>query len=326
MYESPTYDSELKNELSYDECLTIIDDFHTVLSHWNVGGKINFTGGDPFLKAGFFDILKYTNEKKISIGILGNPTSINYKTAKKLKELGVSRYQISIDGMEKTHDNLRGRKGAFQDAIRAIRILRDIGIPTVVMFTVSKINSNELIDVIRLVSNESVSIFDFARLVPIGHGKNIQKDMLTSQEYKKLLFQVLEEYKILQETGVKTYFGRKESLWTLLYQELGLVKPFPSEKDSIFTGCSMGWGGITILADGTILPCRRLPIEIGKAPNDSIKKIFIESQLLNEIRNYKKMQKCCNCELLQFCRGCPAVAFAVTGDFLSSDPQCWRIG
>ena len=39
----------------------------------------------------------------------------------------------------------------------------------------------------------------------------------------------------------------------------------------------------------------------------------------------ERMEKCGKCELLPFCRGCMAVAYGATGDFLSGDPQCWKV-
>lgn len=322
VYGSSTYKQELKNELDYETCLTVIDDFYEMITRWGVRGRINFTGGDPLLKEEIFDILDYTQRKGISVGILGNPDHLDYDIASHLKELGVFRYQLSIDGLEDTHDRIRRTKGAFKDAIRAIRILNEVELPCVVMFTVSKENANELIDVIRLVAKEEVPIFDFARLSPVGIGK--QLGVLTPKEYRSLLLNVLEEYRLLQENGCKTRFGRKENLWTLLYQELGLLKPLPNDKETIYSGCLVGCNILTILSDGTVLACRRLPIEIGKVPKQSLRDIFISSRELNLMRDTELMQKCSKCELKQFCRGCKSVAYAIKGDYLAGDPQCWK--
>lgn len=183
----------------------IIDDFYEMINHLGVPGRINFTGKDPLLKEEIFDILDYTQRKGITVGLLGNPEHLDYDTVSHLKELGVFRYQISIDGLEDTHDRIREKKGAFKEAIRAIHILKEVELPCVAMFTVSKENANELIDVIRLVAKEDVPIFDFARLSPVESGK--QLGVLTSKEYHSLLLNVLEEYRLLQENGCKTRFG-----------------------------------------------------------------------------------------------------------------------
>jgi radical SAM protein with 4Fe4S-binding SPASM domain len=274
------------------------------------------------LRKDFFKILKYAKNKGFILGILGNPYHLDLTTAKKLKNLRVSFYQISIDGLEKTHDKLR-RKGSFRESLRALRLLKRVGIKTKVMFTLSKYNMNELIKVMRLVARENVDMFSFSRLVPIGSGEKLKKDLPTPEEYRKLLLEILEEIAKLKAKGFKTQFKIRESLFSLLLQELGLLPPLPNN-GIIYSGCGIGINSLAILADGTVYPCRRLPIKIGKVPEQKIKDIFLHSKILNELRNVEKFKKCSKCDLLQVCRGCPAIAYAVHGDYFAPDPQCWK--
>ncbi|MCS7105735.1 MAG: SPASM domain-containing protein [Candidatus Aenigmarchaeota archaeon] len=203
-------------------------------------------------------------------------------------------------------------------------MLKKFGIKTKVMFTVSKGNMNELIKVMRLVAKEGVDIFSFSRLVPVGSGSKLRKYLLTSKEYRKLLLRVLEEIVRLKRKGYKTYFKVRENLCFLLEQELGLLPPIP-DNEIIYDGCYVGVNSLTILANGIVYPCRRLPIKIGKVPEEKIKDIFLKSKVLNELRDVKKFEKCSKCNLLQICRGCPAVAYAVYGNYFAPDPQCWKI-
>lgn len=319
-----TYNHELENELDLHTCLNIIDDYSVTLKHWGVSGRINFTGGDPLLKEDFFDIFKYARDKGINVGILGNPDTLNFEIAKEMKQLGIFRYQISIDGLESTHDKIRNKKGSFITALNALDILKSIGIPSVVMYTLNHQNSHQLIDIIELVAKKEVSIFDFARYTPIVNKENLY--LGKKFNYRSLLLDVLEKYKELEEAGCKTYFGRKDPLWALLYHELGLLRTNPYDKMTIYNGCQIGCGILTILADGTILPCRRLPIKIGKVPEQSIKDIFIYSTELKEMRDITRLKKCNKCDIRQYCRGCRSVAYETDGDYFSIDPQCWKEG
>jgi radical SAM protein with 4Fe4S-binding SPASM domain len=325
MHDSPSYKSELENELSPEQCLRVLDDFERAVRGWGVEARINFSGGDPLLRKDLLPLIKEARHRGFMVGILGNPQLLTRRTALALKEAGVSRYQISLDGLEKTHDSLRGRKGAFRDALRAIRILNRARLPSVVMFTLSRLNAAELIPVIRLCARENVRIFDFARLVPTGTGRSLKGEMLGAAEYRELLLRVLEEYRRLEAAGCRTYFGRKENLWVLLYHELGLLPPLPEKRGTVFSGCSVGSRLMTILADGTVLACRRLPVELGRVPAGRLREIFISSKNHRRLRSVEKMKRCARCRLLPFCRGCPAVAHGATGDFLAGDPQCWRV-
>lgn len=85
-----------------------------------------------------------------------------------------------------------------------------------------------------------------------------------------------------------------------------------------------GYLGLSILENGTVLACRRLPIPIGKVPHQRIRDIFILSRKLNEMRRIERLEKCKDCELLLYCRGCRAVTYGITGDYFKPDPQCWK--
>ncbi|MEM2870366.1 MAG: radical SAM protein [Thermoplasmata archaeon] len=325
MHDSPTYESELRNELGPEECVRVLEDFGETLEAWGVRGRVSFSGGDPLLRKDLTDLCRRASSMGMMVGILGNPRLLTKKKARELRDAGVVRYQISIDGLERTHDALRGRRGAFRDAIRAIRILNAVDLPSVVMFTVSRLNAAELIPVIRLCASEGVRVFDFARLVPTGSGRALKNQLLAPEEYRELLLQVLEEYRRLRAEGCGTHFGRKENLWTLLYHELGLLPRLPRERGVIYSGCSVGYRILTILADGTVLSCRRLPVIIGKVPGASLREIFIYSDGHRSLRSYERMRRCSRCRLLPFCRGCMAVAHGVSGDPMAADPQCWRV-
>jgi radical SAM protein with 4Fe4S-binding SPASM domain len=256
------------------------------------------------------------------MGILGNPELLSDKTTTYLKKHGVTSYQLSIDGMEKVHDEFR-RLGSFRRTLEGIRLLNKHNLRSVVMFTLSKQNMGDLIPVINLAAEEGVSVFDFARIVPIGKGVQFREEQIKPEEYRDFLLRILEEYKALKLKGCKTYFGRKDHLWRLLYKELGLLPPLAKDKKTIFHGCSIGIHFLTIVADGTVYSCRRLPIKIGQVPSQSLRDIFIKSTELNEMRQVEKLEKCSKCDLLQYCRGCPAVSYGTNGNYFSADPQCW---
>ena len=325
MHDSPTFDSELENELGTRECMRILDDFTDMTRSMGVGARINFSGGDPLLRKDFFALAREASFRGFSVGILGNPHLLTPGMARRLLDSGVSRYQLSLDGLERTPDSLRGRAGAFRDALRAIKVLNDAGLPSVVMFTVSRLNAAELVRVIDLCARRKVRVFDFARLVPGGTGKGLAGALVTAQEYRQLLLDVLDKYRRLEARGCDTYFGRKENLWTLLYSELGLLPSLPHERGMIYSGCSVGSRIMTILADGTVLACRRLPVKIGKVPRQHLREIFINSKNHRQLRACERMEKCGKCELLPYCRGCMAVAHGAKGDFLAGDPQCWKV-
>jgi radical SAM protein with 4Fe4S-binding SPASM domain len=320
MYDSPTYESEKKNELSFEDCIKVLDDFCETNKKLGSKPAINFSGGDPLIRNDFFKILEECKKRKIPVQIIGNPYLINDEMAKKLKKLKIVSFQISIDGLEKTHDEER-QVGSFKESLRALAVLKKHGIQTGCMFTVSKKNAKELIPLIKILNNK-VDDFDFARMVPIGSAAKMKEYLFTANEYNKFLLKVFDTYRKISKKS-KTSYGTKENLWTLLFYEKGTFKPKKGEK-LVREGCGMGIRHMTILSDGTVVPCRRMPIKVGKVPQESFYDIFLKSKELQSVREIDKLEKCRKCELLNYCRGCPAVAYAMRGNSFAPDPQCWK--
>ena len=107
--------------------------------------------------------------------------------------------------------------------------------------------------------------------------------------------------------------------------------------DTAFGGCAAGVSGLTILPDGTITPCRRLPIPLGNINRDSLREIWVTSPVLNRLRDRTAYRgKCGACSRWAACRGCRAIAYAYAqahggDDYLADDPQCprkdgWGVG
>jgi len=109
-----------------------------------------------------------------------------------------------------------------------------------------------------------------------------------------------------------------------LLQPESLIQKFGRELDKITSGCSIGVNGLSVLADGTVYPCRRLPIPIANIREQTIAEIFIENSLLNQFRDFHNLKDCGECNNVTYCRGCRAIAYAVTGSAFAGDPQCFK--
>ncbi len=326
MYDSPTYASQIGNEMPLEKCEETLADFEEFAKEKKFKGEISFSGGDPLLKPGFPDLLEKASAKFMT-GILGNPYHVDDEVAGDLKRRGLKRYQISIDGMEKTHDYLR-RQGSFKESLRALGALKKAGLTTAVMFTASRLNAPELCDVLRLMAEKGADTFTFTRLVPTGTGSELKEQMIPPAEYKKLLEKVLETLDGLDEKkygGFKARVLRREYLFRLLFWEKGRLAEYEEimKKHKLtYGGCGIG-GGFTVLADGTVLACRRLPFILGKTPEQKFSRLF-ESPFIKMMKDWGNFEKCSSCEIVGICRGNPCVACAVAGSPFAPDPQCWK--
>jgi radical SAM protein with 4Fe4S-binding SPASM domain len=193
------------------------------------------------------------------------------------------------------------------------------------MFTLSQVNKEEIFDVIKLCDNLKVDFFTFDRLVPGGNAKELKGNLLTPNEYKELLLQIDCLYKNIKNSGTSTLYIFKDNLYNIIGNNTEYLEtPHNSYIQKIKRNCLIGKDGFAILSDGTVLACRRLPIKIGKLPDEKILHIFQNSKVLNFLKDFSSIDSCNNCQMEEKCYGCRAVAYAYSsGDYNSADPQCF---
>lgn len=305
-------------EMSYRDIQGVLDNCKEICQKFDRIPYFYITGGDPILHKDFWKILELLKENSIGFSILGNPFHLNDEVCKKLRFYGCERYQLSIDGLRETHDTIR-KPGSFDTTIEKIRCIRDAGIRSIIMTTVSNTNIHEIPAIIDLIVENHVDVFAFARYCPTSFEKSTH---VTPQEYKDLLEVCWNKFEQYKDSG--TTFNLKDHLWTLFLYEKGLFTiPEGLEDDVIYDGCNCANCHMTILPNGDIYACRRQESKVGSVFSDRLYDVFLGSEM-DQFRDYKKFEKCSKCELLRFCRGCPAVAYGYTGNFYAADPQCWK--
>lgn len=301
--------------------------FYNCLDFCEVYGRTPYfylTGGDPILHPDFWRLLALLHDHAIPFTILGNPFHLNDSVCRELKWYGCEKYQLSLDGLSETHDWFR-KPGSFACTIDAIGCINRAGIKSVIMTTVSKTNYMELTGIIDAAVAAEATIFAFSRYVPTYEaGKAGPVDAsLGPQEYRALLAKCDQKFKEYQAAGCKTYFNKKDHLWTLYEYETGeFTLPQDTKAGMIYGGCNCGNCHLTILPSGDVYACRRVAeSKVGNVFLDRLADLWVTS--VEAYREYESFRKCSRCKLLGYCRGCPAVAKGTNGDFYADDPQCW---
>jgi len=299
--------------LSIDNLKKIGNHLCDALEKWQRKGAFSITGGEPFTrKQDVFELLNLLESRNVErIDILTNGILIDEKVADELKKFKkIRRIQVSLEGLEETNDKIRG-KGSFKEILEKINLLKSRSLPVCVMMTVGSHNKNEVIPLAEKLGSVGVDAFVLDRFIPEGQSGDKKKWVLSADELKQV-------YKDAYE-----YFNKSLKPRFLLYRTLFCL--LNSNDPHIGAMCSIGNNALTILPNGDVLPCRRLPIKLGNLLETSIYDIWYTSPLLWEIRNPDNLKgKCRNCEYIPACRGCRAFAYAMTGDYLEADPQCWR--
>jgi radical SAM protein with 4Fe4S-binding SPASM domain len=258
-----------------------------------------------------------------TVDLLTNGTLVSEEIAHKLGRLKKLRcVQVSLDGASaECHDAIRG-KGSFDRALSGIQLLRTNRVQVNIMFTLQRGNLREIGSIIDLATNQGVRFLTIERFVPAGAGSKTRSNVLSSEEIRSAFEYIsMRADQQIAERG-STIITRSRPLWVLCDGDL---MTDASERCNLGGICSLGIDGLCILPNGVVLPCRRLPIPIGDLKTDSITKIWHTSKLLYEIADKRNLKgKCKGCDLIGKCSGCRAMAFAITGDYLAEDPQCFK--
>ena len=273
-------------------------------------GHINFTGGEPLVSDCLWKLFDLCTEHNITFGILTNGTLIDESVAEQLTGYkGLRFVQVSIDGIKSTHDAIRG-EGNFDRAMNALRLLRQAGIQTMVSFTCTKKNYKELKHVIRLCERAKVDRFWTDRLIPTG---NNQLELVSTKEYIRYM-------KVLGRESKRA--KRNPFIRTKVHTNRALQ--FMCGCEERCYNCSAGKTLLTILADGTLLPCRRLPIEIGRIQTDAtISELIEHSEIIQQLKTAKLPIECRQCKYRCCCKGgAKCLTYAVTGNIDKKDINC----
>ncbi|HEY6871943.1 MAG TPA: radical SAM protein [Geobacteraceae bacterium] len=312
-----------ERELSLNEIREVIDEIAEMLAAWQNSHGISFspsfnlTGGEPLLRPDFFTILEAFAPYHYDLFVLSNGTLIDGKSAARLKELGVAGVQVSLEGPEAIHDSIRG-SGSFAATVTGVRHLLRAGLPVTLNATLSRLNMHATGDMTALAASLGVQRFGLARLVPAGRGADMLSDMLTTREVHDLY----EELFTTPVPGLQIVSGDPVAAQMA-------AEPAGDAGCTPYGGCAAGVSGLTILADGTIVPCRRLPIPIGNVRQDALREVWATSEVLARLREKSLYGgKCATCERWSGCRGCRGVAYAYAqangcDDYLAEDPQCF---
>jgi radical SAM protein with 4Fe4S-binding SPASM domain len=334
--------------MTLDEIRLVIGEASGMIDAWSeaydvaFSRSMNITGGEPLLRPDLYDILEEVRRSGFDIFLLTNGTLLSRGRAQMLSYLGVKGVQVSIEGPEDVHDAIRG-KGSFAASAAGIEHLVRAGLSVTLNVTLSRLNASSMEQVISLGRRLGARKVGFSRLVPSGKGRALLSQMLSPPEVKEL-YTSLYSIENPPHPGPLPDGEREQVVAPPLVGGVGegvtLVTGDPVASQmrlswsgdaggTAIAGCSAGVSGLTILPNGDVLPCRRLPVPIGNARRDSLRELWASSPVLEALRVRDKYKgKCGSCDRWALCRGCRAIAYEYSrsqggDDYLADDPQCF---
>lgn len=316
---------------------------------------IILTGGEPLLRPDIFEVAAYGASKGLRMVMSPCGTSLTPQIVQKLKDSGVVRLSISLDGSTpEVHDTFRGTPGAFEGTLRGMRYCVEAGLSFQVNTTVTKRNVDDLPRMLETVLAVGAISWHPFMLVPTGRGKALRDEEVSPEQYETILEWVerkSHEHSIIMKPTCAPHYVRIMKQAAVAARREGrssgeAERPAPHGSQaspqhpaahahggrphgdgqglhSVTRGCMAGDGFCFVSHIGDVNGCGFLPVLAGSVREKPFPEIYQFSQHFQLLREYDKLEgKCGRCEYRVKCGGCRARALAETGNYLSEEPYC----
>lgn len=239
----------------YEEELTLEQWQAALLSIRDFVGKfsINFSGGEPFLKPGFIDLLAFCDQQGIHSGVTTNGYFLTPENVRRIVAAHPFNVNISVDApIAELHDYLRGSPGLFARLSEGIQDLRSeqkkqgISFPIIIKPTINALNFHQMPYLVTWAQEIGATAINFQPL-----------DRLTPETYDQLwieaeqlaaLADILDRVLALKRQGAAILNSEQAlKLWMTHFRE----EPSPPE----VMPCRVGLRNYFIRANGDVKLC-----------------------------------------------------------------------
>ncbi len=157
---------------------------------------IVFTGGEPLLRKDLEQCGQQLYHRGFPWGIVSNGLQLTPTRIKSLLNSGMRSITVSLDGLEHSHNWLRGNKNSFRNALQAIEILAKIpDLEFDVVTCANGKNFNELPEIKNLLISKGVKQWRLFTIFPIGRAAQNNDLQLASNHFKQLFDFISDERK-----------------------------------------------------------------------------------------------------------------------------------
>jgi radical SAM protein with 4Fe4S-binding SPASM domain len=294
-------ESYFKGELGVDEIKNVL-----VQAKELGAKKIIILGGEPMVYPKIFEMLEFITQHGMIVEMFTNGYNITEENAKRLFDLKINVVLKMNTSDKHLQDKLSGQEGASKQIEQSLNNLRTAGYPTkdpflAISTIICKDNIKELPQFWRwLRDNEILPYFEM--LTPQGEATKNSWLNVSSAEVEDLF----NEISLIDE-------NEYDNVWEVQPPLVG-------------NACLRHQFSCLVNSKGFVMPCVGVTIPVGNIREKKLKDIIADSEVIQKLRHYKENIKgpCGQCEKAEECYGCRGAAYNLTGDYLGSDPLCWK--
>jgi radical SAM protein with 4Fe4S-binding SPASM domain len=268
--------------------------------------KIVVLGGEPMIYPAIFEMLEFIGERGLEAEMFTNGYNVTAENARRLFELDVNVALKMNSFDKKLQDKLTGVPGSYEIIQSALANLTSSGYPSerpflAISTIICKQNISEMTRLWQWLRDRKILPY-LEMITPQGNAVDNQWLYPDPRELQELFDEIA---RIDREKYGQTW------------------DPQPPLVGNV---CLRHSFSCLVLANGNVMPCVGVAIAVGNIRENSLMSIIRNSEVMRDLRNHEHTIKgpCAVCDKSDDCYGCRGAAYNMTGDYLASDPMCWR--
>ncbi|GAB4194898.1 MAG: GDL motif peptide-associated radical SAM/SPASM maturase [Coleofasciculaceae cyanobacterium] len=290
--------------------------------------EVTLIGGEAFLRPDWLQIAEAVNQAGMRCTMTTGGFGISLETARRMKEAGIASVSVSIDGLEETHDRLRGKKGSWQHAFKTMNNFREVGIFFGCNTQINRLSAPEFPLIYEHIRDAGAKAWQIQLTVPMGNAAD-NTDILLQP------YELLDVYPMLARV---TRRAHREGVDVQPGNNIGYYGPYErlmrgrGEEWGFWQGCAAGLSTLGIEADGAIKGCPSLPTSAytgGNIRDRSLRDIIEHTDELRFNLGAGTPQGtahlwgfCKTCKFAELCRGGCSWTAHVFFDRRGNNPYC----
>lgn len=306
------------DELTTGECLDLVDQMADLGVQ-----EVSLIGGEAYLREDWLEVVRRIRQRGMISLLTTGGRGLTPERCRAAAEAGVQSVSVSIDGLERTHDRLRGVAGSYRAAFEALRNLRAAGIQVSTNTQINRLSMPELPQVLEDIIAAGIHSWQIQLTVAMGRAADEPEILLQPTDLHELFPMLAILKRRCDDARVRLWPGNN----------IGYFGPY----ETVLRGtmprghmASCGAGRVTlgIEADGSIKGCPSLPTEAwtgGNIRDARLVDIWERSEPLRYTRDRTVEDLwgyCRECYYANECRaGCTWTSYVLFGK-AGNNPYC----
>ncbi len=287
------------NELTLDQCL----DLAAQMAELGIK-EVTLIGGEAYLRDDWTELIAGIRGLGMDCTMTTGGRGVTPERAAAAARAGLQSTSVSLDGLQTSHDGLRGVTGSFTSALGALRNLRGAGVPVSVNTQINRQSAADLPALLELMIEYRVHGWQLQLTVPMGRAVEQHDVMLQPYELPPVFDTLAALIPRAKAGGVRIFPGNNVGYFGP-YEHL-LRAHMPQGHGG---SCGAGRSTLGIEADGTLKGCPSLHTEEwagGNILDSSLRDVWERSEKLryNRGRGVESLWGFCStCYYAEVCKG-----------------------